>query len=91
MNELRSLKTLFALSILLWFLTDDGSIVIFNLFSIVFQFYHVRQFYCSEKPEYPEKTIALWQVTENMYQIKLYRVHLAMSRIRTHSVSGDKH
>ena len=50
-----------------------------------------RSVLLKEETRVPRENHRLSQVIDQFYHIMLYRVHLAISGIRTHNISGGRH
>jgi len=57
--------------------------------STIIQLYRGGQFYWWRKPEDPEKTTDLSQVTNRLYKNNV--LHLALMEIRTYNISRDRY
>jgi len=61
------------------------------VYGILTQLSTIFQLYRGRSVLLVEETTDLLQDTDKLYHITLYRVHLAISGIRTHNFSGDRY
>jgi hypothetical protein len=70
---------------------ESGGLWCLTPLSIIFQLYRGDQFLLVAETGVPGENHRPAQVTDKLYHIMLYRVHLAMGGIRNHNLSSDKH
>jgi hypothetical protein len=63
----------------------------FMVFNATFNNISVISWWLVVLVKYSARTTDLSQVTEDLYHIMFYRVHLAMNGVRTHNFSCDMH
>jgi hypothetical protein len=57
----------------------------------IFQLFLAGKFYWFSNLEYPEKTTDLLEITDKLYHLMLYGVHLVMNDVRIHNFCDDSH
>jgi hypothetical protein len=65
-----------------WFMLPNATI---------FQLFLAGKFYWFSNLEYPEKTTDLLEITDKLYHLMLYGVHLVMNGVRIHNFCDDSH
>jgi hypothetical protein len=68
-----------------WFWFDKILNLFWQWYFLCSFFYLLFQYFCRGPNHRPS------QLTDKLYHIMFYRLHLAMSGVRTHNVSGDLH